>query len=151
MKRIVAGGAFAILLAVLAYYGVKRCGFHPAHCSCRITGWLESEFNIDEACCRQIRESQAQFALACEGHCAEISKARLTLAQLPADADTALRKSAELRVSEAEQHCANERVMQAHRIAAMLPVEARAQYLAFVLPRLRALDHQGAPDVSGSR
>lgn len=147
MRRLAALVAASGVLAVASYVVVNHTCGSASECDC--TSWLRETYGVDAATCRRILQSQREFARACHGHCREVVEARAAWA---AEAEgTPARATAAQAVANAERHCLEARIEQARRIAAMLPESQRQKYLDLVLPRLHALDHEGAPGVTGTR
>ena len=149
MKRLVPLALLGVALAVVAATFVRRgcCDARLAHSvACGDTHcWFRCEFGLDDKTCAAIDRAQAKFAVDCTRHCREVAEARAALDKLPAAAAPEARAGAELALKAADAHCRAAREEHARKLAAMMPPEAGARYLEIVLPRLRALDHLGAP------
>lgn len=155
MKRLVPLALIGVALAVITASFVRRGCCDAQLASSASHGdtrcWFHCEFGLDPATCEAIAAAQAKFEVACEGHCAEVARARARLAALPADASPEAREGAVTAVMTAESFCRREREAHIRRLAAMMPPEAAKRYLDIVLPRLAKLDHNGSPDAAGNR
>ena len=155
MKRLVPllllGLALAVIAASFARRGCCDANLAKSAAAGDTACWFRCEFGLDSSTSEAVTKAHAAFMPECEKHCARIAEARAALGELPADAPADRRADATRAVAEAVSTCEAAREAHARKLAAMMPPVAGKRYLDLVLPRLRELDHNGAPDASGRR
>lgn len=141
----------AFVGALVAYRGHCDRALMSAAARGDVGAWFRCEFGLDDAAIAAILREQEAFTPLCDAHCRDIREAQAALRALPADASPEVRRAAEALVARRTAFCESERVAHARRLAAIMPADAGARYLDIVLPRLKTLDHAGAPDAAGRR
>lgn len=96
--------------------------------------WLRAEFRLSGPEFAAIRRLHEDFSVECGRHCAAIISARERRA--PAGEIAAL-----------ERTCVDAMKSHFRQVAALMPPAQGGRYLEFVLPRLEAHPHDGAPNL----
>lgn len=147
----------ALLLGVAAgcWFGFFRAHCdHHTHVAARAGDtmeWLRCEFHLSDAQHAAILRLHAEQNVVCAQHCALVAEAREQVAGARRAGDTAALAAATARERDAEAICRASTEAHVRRVAAMMTPEHGQRYLAMVLPRLAALDHNGPPSVTLDR
>jgi hypothetical protein len=109
--------------------------------------WLRADFHLDDRQMADIKKLHEAYAPSCEEHCRliqEAAQARDALRAANGSDPTAV-EAAERTLQELRLRC--ETAISAHvrQVAEVMSPEDGRRYLALVLPRIAAFDHQAAP------
>lgn len=109
--------------------------------------WLRADFRLDDRQSAEIKKLHEAYAPSCEEHCRLIQEAAKARDALRATngSDPAAVAAAERTLQELRATC--ETAISAHvrQVAGLMSPEDGRRYLALVLPRIAAFDHQAAP------
>jgi hypothetical protein len=110
--------------------------------------WLRTDFQLTDAQFAAIWQLHESYAGTCEEHCRMIREASRARAVLEAaQGDAATLAAANQKVQELRQVCETAITRHVREVAALMPPEDGRRYLAMVLPKIAAFDHQAAPDL----
>jgi len=127
------------------HFSCDRCT-HEAARDGDVMGWMRHEFCLNEAQYAEILRLHAQHSAVCAQHCAAVRTAREQVAASKRSAAAAGLASAQQELQQAEAVCRTSTEAHVRRVAAAMAPEQGMRYLALVLPRLSALDHEGPPN-----
>lgn len=109
--------------------------------------WLRADFHLDDRQFAEIKKLHDAYAPSCEEHCRLIQEAAKARDELrsAAGSDPVAVAAAERRLQQLRTTC--ETAISAHvrQVAELMSPEDGRRYLALVLPRIAAFDHQMAP------
>lgn len=107
--------------------------------------WIRTEFALDDAQFAAVKKLHEDYAVVCAGHCADIAAANSRLAKLTsANAPAADLEAARREVAALEEVCNTATRAHIHRVAAVMPADQGARYIALVEPHLAHSPHDGS-------
>ena len=127
------------LAACAAAFGVffamnENAALHAAAREGDAMAWLRAEFQLDDAHFAAIKRLHDDYSVACGAHCAAIMAARE-------------RRAPAAEIAALEKTCVDAMTAHFRQVAALMPAEQGARYLATVLPRVAGYEHRGAPNL----
>jgi len=139
----------ALVSGVCAYWLVQRRHGASISALAGTSGddlhWIRTEFRLDDAQFAAVKKLHEDYSVVCAGHCADIVSAQMRLEKLTtagapaADLDAARRDIAAL-----EEVCNTATRAHLRRVAAVMPAEQGARYIALVEPHLAHSPHDGS-------
>ncbi|MBE2214336.1 MAG: hypothetical protein IAE82_10735 [Opitutaceae bacterium] len=149
MKQIAIVLVAALVSAVCAFWLVQRRHDAGIAALAGTSGddlqWIRTEFRLDDAQFAAVKKLHDDYAVVCAGHCADIAAATTRLQRLtsenaaPTDLEAARREVAAL-----EEVCNTATRAHLRRVAAAMPAEQGARYIALVEPHLAHSPHDGS-------
>jgi len=146
-----------LVLALAAGAGMACYHFscdHTAHAAARdgdVMNWMRHEFCLSDAQYAEILRLHETHSEVCARHCAAVRLAREQLDEARGRGVPGALNAAEQELRRTEEVCWASTEEHVRRVAAVMAPDSGARYLALVLPRLAALDHEGPPSPSLSR
>jgi len=149
MKQVTLVLIAALVAGACAFYLVHRR--HAASIS-SLAGtsgddlhWIRTEFALTDAQFAAVKQLHDDYSVVCAKHCADISAAQHRLQTLT----TANAASTDLEVARRdvvalEEVCNTATRAHLHRVAAVMPADQGARYLALVEPHLAHSPHDGS-------
>jgi hypothetical protein len=154
-------GFTVVLLALLAvgtgytcYHLSSARDLHEAARKGDAMAWLRADFHLDDRQLAEIKKLHEAYAPSCEEHCRLIQEAVQVRDALKVSggSDPAAMAAAERTLQERRTTCETAIGVHVRQVAERMSPEDGRRYLALVLPRIAAFDHQAAPtlDLKGS-
>ena len=107
--------------------------------------WLRSEFRLSESEFAAVKQLHDDYSVVCAKHCADIAAARRRLQTLTSEqAPAADLDRARAEVAALEEVCNTATRAHIQRVAAAMPAEQGARYVAMVEPHLAQSAHDGS-------
>jgi hypothetical protein len=125
-----------------------------AHAAARdgdVMVWMRHEFCLGDGQYAEVLRLHEEHSMVCAQHCAAVRAARGRLVEAQALGEASAIADAALKLRRTAEVCRASTEAHVRRVAAAMAPEQGARYLALVLPRLAALDHQGPPSPSLDR
>jgi uncharacterized membrane protein len=109
--------------------------------------WLRVDFHLDDRQFAAIKQLHDAYAPSCEEHCRLIQEAAQARDALLAidGSDAAAVAAAERTLQQLRTNCETAISVHVRQVAGLMSPEDGRRYLALVLPRIAAFDHQMAP------
>lgn len=107
--------------------------------------WMRHEFCLSDTQYAQILRMHEEHSAVCAQHCAAVRAARDRLGAAKVGGEAPALADAARELQRTEEVCRASTEAHVRRVAAAMAPEQSARYLAMVLPRLAALDHDGPP------
>lgn len=143
--------AILALLAVgtgyICYHLSSVQDLHEAARKGDAMAWLRADFRLDDRQMADIKKLHEAYAPSCEEHCRliqEAAQARDALRAASSSDPTAV-AAAERTLQELRNTCETAISVHVRQVAGVMSPEDGRRYLALVLPRIAAFDHQAAP------
>lgn len=107
--------------------------------------WIRTEFGLNESQFSTVRKLHEDYSVVCAKHCADIAAAQRRVQSLTAtQASPAELEAARHDVATLEEVCNTSTRAHIHRVAAAMPPEQGARYLALIEPHLAQSPHDGS-------
>lgn len=109
--------------------------------------WLRADFHLDDRQFAEIKKLHEAYAPSCEEHCRLIQEAAKARDALRATdgSDAAAVAAAERTLQQLRTTCETAISSHVRQVAELMSPEDGRRYLALILPRIAAFDHQMAP------
>lgn len=127
---------FALAAAALAFGVTLLCLRHTSADTDEIA-WLRSEFSLNAAQVAAIEKLHDDYHSVCMAHCAAITKARRALDS----ASAATRPAVQAELARLEAVCHDATLAHLSRVAAVMPPDQAARFLALVVPKVSGQPH----------
>lgn len=140
----------AIAAGLLAYLGTRMAmpSPDPAPDAAAKLAWLAREFSLTPAQTAEIDRLQKAYAPVCAEHCEKIAAAEAALAAAP---DEERRAAARRELARVELLCAEATRAHLEAVAALMPPDQAARFLAMMEPRVaHTAGRTGAPSLDSA-